>query len=133
MLSNEFKSFKRIKNVTRDIGLCDMKVFEDLNIIENALYEKNFYEYVINRICRYLDLDMKSHRNMIETENEILNTIAKYEHNLKALEIIKEKRVNVDWLIEVDFDLERYNRHIAPFHRYDLNAMEIKILKEVLL
>ena len=115
---------------------------EDLDIIESTINDNYFYKYLLSRICEHMGLDITKHRDLIETENEIFNYICENEcfradvvtnkNKLKALEIIREKRVDVGWLLEVDFDLERYNRHIAPFHRYDLNMMEIKILKEVL-
>ena len=48
--------------------------------------------------------------------------------SLKALEIIKNKRVNVDWLLETE-DVEEYNESLY----YELTVGEYDLLKEVLL
>ncbi len=107
------KELEVLKELRRDISNRSL-LFSDekLDIIENALKSP------IIQDTHYVHIKYEMFSDM--------------QNKLKALEIIKDKRVNVDWLLEVDFDLERYNRHIAPFHRYDLNTMEIKILKEVL-
>lgn len=56
------------------------------------------------------------------------NIAIKNENKLKALEIIKEKRVNVDWLLETD-NVEEYNESLYV----ELTKEEYDLLKEVLL
>ena len=51
------------------------------------------------------------------------------EKSLKALEIIKEKNVNMFWLKEC-FNLEQYNYNMADYMK--LTEEEFRILKEVL-
>ena len=53
------------------------------------------------------------------------------EKELKALEIIKDKRVNVEWLLKCfkDYDLETYN----TYQTKPLTQEEYDLLKEVLL
>lgn len=61
-----------------------------LDIIETALNDEHLCKYIINKICEYLGLDMKSHRDLIETENEILNALIEYEKKSDCLDIVKE-------------------------------------------
>ena len=52
------------------------------------------------------------------------------EKELKALEVIKEKKVQVRWLLKDDF-LEEYNDDVEK--KYRLTLSEFTLLKEVLL
>lgn len=56
---------------------------------------------------------------------------ATVETALKALEVIKEKRVDVDDLIE-SVNLEEYNRHMSFCYGSFLTQEEYDLLKEVL-
>ena len=60
-----------------------------------------------------------------ENEREDFKVI---ENALKALEIMKKKRVNVDWLLETE-NVEEYNESLYD----DLTREEYGLLKEVLL
>lgn len=62
----------------------------------------------------------------IEEYRKSLDTIEK---SLKALEIIKEKRVNIHLLILSD-SLEKYNFNLLPYRK--LTQEEYDLLKEIL-
>jgi hypothetical protein len=99
-------------------------------IIETALNDERLCKYIINKVCAYLGLDMESHRDLIETENEILNTLVKTEKNSKVLEIIKNKEVNI-FIFLHSGDLETYNDMVEDNRK--LTNEEYDLLKEVLL
>ena len=81
----------------------------------------------LNRICEHLDLDDEYFylKNGEKTDYEIIKK------SLKALEIIKEKEVNVG-LLSRCANAERYNKGICYELRY-LTQEEYDLLKEVLL
>lgn len=90
------------------------KEFKALKIIEDALNDNHFYKHIITRICEYLNLDIKSHRDLIETESEILNCIYIEQNKLEVLELLKEicldgkdKYGKGTWGW-VEFDLDKY-------------------------
>lgn len=95
LINKELKAFNRIKNfqVVVDYEKDEVKTICELlpfscKKVENALNDNYFYFYMVAKICKYLNIDINLHRDLIETENEILNTILKNENKLKALEII---------------------------------------------
>ena len=61
---------------------------------------------------------------------EALEDFRNIEKELEALEIIKEKKVQVRWLLKDDF-LEEYNDDVEK--KYRLTLSEFTLLKEVLL
>lgn len=61
---------------------------------------------------------------------EALEDFRNIEKELEALEIIKEKKVQVRWLLKDDF-LEEYNDDVEK--KYHLTLSEFTLLKEVLL
>ena len=105
---------------------------KEIKTIENALNEVRFCKHIINKICEYLGLDMKSHRDLIETENEILNTFITYERKLKALEIIVNKEVNVGDFVRCK-SVEDYNDYCCYNEKEQLTQEEFDLLQEVLL
>ena len=116
-----------------------MKKFHE---VETALNDKHFYLYIIDKICKYLSIDVSSHRDLVETENEILNTLVENEKKLKALEIIKDKNVFVWGFIhrkeikDFEYTYYYYKNCYGYFHSgYDyklLTKEEFDLLKEVL-
>lgn len=54
------------------------------------------------------------------------------EKSLKALEIIKKKKVNVE-LLHICVSVEEYNMEILPYGNMPLTQEEYNLLKEVLL
>ena len=81
----------------------------------------------LNRICEHLDLDDEYFylKNGEKTDYKVI------EKSLKALEIIKEKGVNVG-LLSRCANAERYNKGMCYESRY-LTQEEYDLLKEVLL
>lgn len=141
-MSKELKSFNRIKNfqVVVDYEKDEVKTINELlpascNAVETALNDNHFYFYMVAKICKYLNIDINLHRDLIETENEILNTIVKNEHKLKALEIIKENKVGGLSLIW-DIHKEMWFVYMSGFDfpiMYGNEKEEYDLLKEVLL
>lgn len=112
------QALKKIKQARYFVDFeLDAKVSEDykkeLDIIETALkdYEK---------------------KTKLAKEYKDVNNVAK---RLKALEIIKEKRVFIEELISSD-NVDEYNDYVDEQGRYDedkLTQAEFDLLKEVLL
>ena len=71
--------------------------------------------------------------NEIDTNCETIKTIEK---SLKALEIIKEKRIDIESFytsfIEGDYDYGFYERRYGTYGKYCLTEEEFDLLKEVL-
>ena len=105
-MSKELDALENIKHYDSRVGLHE----SDYNIIETALKD-------------YENLKLK-HRSM---QDAVLDDFKK----LKALEIIKEKRVNVQELYYSD-NVEEYNEHISHSEK-PLTQAEFDLLKEVLL
>ena len=114
-MSKELEALEKIGNAkTKDTSFGDTiktNLTKQYKIIETALKE---YEGAKNHIEAL---------NKERIENSI---------KLKALEIIKEKRVDVDYLIE-SVSLEEYNKHIQYCYGSLLTQEEYDLLKEVLL
>lgn len=62
---------------------------------------------------------------------DISSALMSYETTLKALEIIKEKRVDISWFYYSD-GIDKYNSTIEDSRRY-ITEEEYNLLKEVLL
>lgn len=90
-MSKELEALERIKNITYDrTELYGIEVYrKDLELIETALNDGSYCKYIIDIICKYLGLDMKSHRDLIETKNEILSTLLIQERKIKAFTFLK--------------------------------------------
>ena len=79
---------------------------------------------------------LKELKHWKETNNENgvvwlpLFVVAEVEKSLKALEIIKEKKVNI-LLLELAENVDEYNERIVPNGR--LTEEEFELLKEVLI
>ena len=121
--------------------------------IEKELKDKEKYEDFVQEICRYIGLDnLFPYDNLEEIEKEI-KTIADNSHwfavkqdqkKLKALDIIKEKKVEVGELLENDtfvdynetvfytYPDKRSDKEYNPY-TYILTQEEFDLLKEVLL
>ena len=57
--------------------------------------------------------------------------VEEIEKSLKALEIIKKKKVNVE-LLHICISLEEYNMEILPYGNMPLTQEEYDLLKEIL-
>lgn len=126
-MSKELEALEKVRNCLYPFASDNQKAFD---VIENALNDNHFYHHIIDKICKYLSIDNSSHRDLVETENEILNTILENENKLKALKIIKEKEVNV-FIFLHSGDLETYNDMVEENRK--LTQEECDLLKEVLL
>lgn len=91
-------------------------VYYELDIIETALKEKENIEKTINELF---------------SENGKVITTIDIKKKLKALEIIKKKRVDVNCFLI--YDLKRYNDFIAKNEFMKLTQEQYDLLKEVLL
>ena len=132
-MSKELKALNRIKQFM-SLNAAHWK--QDISYIETAL--KNYEELtntppilwgrthgntqsIIDYICKHY--------------KEVKITNLEDEEKLKALEIIKEKLVNVDLLMRCDY-LDVYNmqmRVYSPIHKFqELTQKEYDLLKEVL-
>ena len=140
-MSKELEALKRIgKLEVKGLRVVPTKTivkdYNDYRIIETALKDYHFCLYIIDKICKYLSIDVSSHRDLIETENEILNTLVENEKKLKALEIIKEKQVNVYSFIQKNpKTFEEYqdiDDEIEQLSEVSLSKIEFDLLKEVL-
>ena len=79
-------------------------------------------------------------------DNEVLYGVYAQEHysneltiirkSLKALEIIKEKRIDIESFyssfIESDYDYNFYEKRYGTYGKYELTLEEFNLLKEVL-
>lgn len=96
------------------------------------------YEEMNNK-CDIIESALKDQQKTIEVlsaEKTILSNNynelkARHRKQLKALEIIKEKRVDVDWLICATDTVKDYNDKIK-YQKHFLNQEEYDLLKEVL-
>lgn len=120
-----FATLKKIEN-------ADNCVFTSKDDVREILNDNHFYHHIIDKICKFLSIDISSHRDLIETENEILNTILENENKLKALEIIKEKPIVA--LVDYKYTYEEWLELVDEKDK-DLfkNKEEYDLLKEVLL
>lgn len=66
-----------------------------------------------------------------EQANEFVEEVEAVEKKLKALEIIKEKNVDIRW-IEVCYTVKDYNKGRDEHLNYELSQEEFNILIEVL-
>ena len=96
-------------------------------ISHSSQYEKAS-DNVSAALMSYETIIQLMHTHKIYNIDELKIAFAK----LKALEIIKEKRVNVD-LLHVCRSLEEYNMEILPFGSTSLTQEEYELLKGVLL
>ena len=103
---------------------------------ENCYYRENgncyIHKYDMECIWKNLKCDLKELDNLREYK-------AKTYDKLLALEIIKEKRVNVDKLIHFietqnEIALRTYNHYVAQYpNTRQLTQAEFDLLKEILL
>lgn len=70
--------------------------------------------------------------NNYAMSRESLEDFRNIEKELKTLEIIKEKKVNVE-LLHICISLEEYNMEILPYGNIPLTQEEYDLLKETLL
>ena len=103
---------------------------KDLLDIEATLKD---YEQIEN-MCESYDIEFslvnirEALFTLAQLKGEKGNNWDNYNKKLKALEIIKEKRVNVEWLLETE-SVEEYNESLY----IDLTQEEYDLLKEILL
>ena len=113
-MSKELEALDRLFNS----NLNNYEYRKEYDLIETALkvYEKIKLEYSEIKIYHY---------DLLKENERLHNQKAK---KLKAFEIIKDKRVNADWLLETE-NVEEYNESLYN----DLTQEEFDLLKEVLL
>ena len=116
-MTKELEAFEKIKKYLVNLQFHFLE--EELDIIETALknYEKLKNEY---------DKLESFHKLFIEKYNQ-LNI--EHRKKLKALEIIKEKKVNVNCIIS-GWSLWKYNSYKTHIN---LTKEEYELLKEVLI
>lgn len=111
-----------IRNIYHSEYGEDISMDKDLDIIEKELKEKETFEELVNMD---LDLFMKA--------VDIKGLIEDYQKFKQALEIIKNKRVDVDLLTQSVCAMQ-YNEEIENhFFKKRLTREEFDFLKEVLL
>ena len=114
-MSKELTPLEAFVRIARQLKVCDENG-RDLDIIETTLKRLDMYENVVG-IERIQDTNKK----------------------LKALEIIKEKRLAWVWFIDNKLSFEDYNKSLdflvcEPTHKpKKLTKEEYDLLKEVLL
>ena len=113
-MSKELKALKRIENF----------------MSQNAVHWKQDIAMIETALKNYEELERK-HNELLYNYEELVHCGLKSEQNkLKALEIIKEKEVNV-FIFLHSGDLETYNEMVEDNRK--LTQEEYDILKEVLL
>lgn len=134
-MSKELEAFERIKNITYDrtdlYGIEEYR--KSLDIIESALKEKENIESRIDEI--FSNHNIKSFVELNERlcdYNELKFDDDIKQMKLKAFDIIKEKKVDVGALYELD--LELYNQYAKEINGTPtLTKEEYDLLKEVFL
>ena len=122
------KDIIRIANIESEV-MPNSKLDKDFKVIEKELKELEEHEEILNNY----NLTLANFREaclllaMLKDEGLNIHDIAK---QLKALEIIKKKWVNVLYF-RGSSSLEEYNSHHATWHK--LIQEEYDLLKEVLL
>ena len=124
-MSKELEALENIKHYDTRVGLHE----DDYKIIETALKD---YEHSQQQ----RELYFKQAKELKELYKEELKNTAYY-NNLalkykKALEIIKEKEVDIGWLKRAK-DLHEYNSGMGINSYSALNQEEYELLKEILL
>ena len=115
------KELEALKNVIKycEYQYCD----EELYIIETALNKLEGLEKIY-KVARDYEEELTKNRDYWRDEA--------YKKQLKALAIIKEKRVDVGWLISCE-NIGQYNNVIGTATHKLLTQEEYDLLKEVLL
>jgi len=133
-MSKELEAFKRIKSITYDrADLYGIEVFrEDLNIIEKAL-----------KRLTYIDENRLSDEDIHIVQGMTFKDKVKCIKKLKALEIIKDKKVDCNTLIfylekhnetgHIDYAFDSYNDYAKDSDKPQLTKEEFDLLKEVLI
>lgn len=110
-MTKELKTFEEIKKYLVNLKFHFLFLEEELDIIETALEDYDLLKRSLNR-------------NWVDVIND--------DKKLKALEIIKEKKVDVGALCELD--LELYNKYAKEINGTPtLTKEEYDLLREVLL
>ena len=130
IIETELKRIDFLERVNKDLSNSNHKLIEERvnKVIEHRIvYEdynfQSIKKFVACKDCQYYE----NEKCMNKGDCFWLDL----ERKLKALEIIKEKRVNVD-LFYYSKNLEDYNRNITTNNRL-LTQTEFDLLKEVLL
>lgn len=114
-MSNELEALVRLGRYhieKDDIHGFEIEDTEDYALVEKALKRLDVYDK-----CNY---QTTIHKDVLQISKE-----------LKALEIIKEKRVNV-WILTISKDVKIYNASIPNDFMKHLTKEEFDLLKEVL-
>ena len=117
------------------------RVRENLPIIENELNDNYFYKHMISKICNFMGLKINPFEDLVKTENEIIDWICNNgltidnEKKLKALEIIKNNKVDVNMIVNSDtyIDYIQLFTREENFNKIMILEEEFYVLKEVLL
>ena len=136
-MSKELEALEQLKYYNT-ISNDDFDMTNELSIIETAL--KNYQE-LLERPCVLVGRKHGHTKALIDVISknykEIKIISLEDEKKLKALEIIKEKRVNVFWLMECiscyTNALEKYNEEVLCKDIDCLTQEEFDLIKEVLL
>lgn len=136
-MSKGLEALKEIKNIEVEIGNnhdSAVKIFELSDDYDECLC---IIEKELKRLEEY---DKTEYSALIERHKELLKEKKANEKKLKALEIIKEKRVEVGELCEGCNNLNDYNKGVcltypqeSDWANYMLTKEEYDLLKEVLL
>lgn len=128
-MTKELEALERLRNKNCEYLSLSMnrEVCEDFKIIENTLKENQVIIEELERKNRNLILENRS-LNQIDKTNEL---------KLKALETIKEKKVDIPTLLDCH-NAKEYNRWNGVRSHYSYPPLEIiqeeyDLLKEVLL
>lgn len=93
-------------------------------------YEQEQFDIIENELKDYF-VYKQDYKRVMKEKNSLLKKYVKSQKELKALEIIKEKEVDVHRL-KIYFSVYEYNRKYEE-HEYHLTQEEYDLLKEVLL
>lgn len=137
-MSKELEAVKKFKEDCLLFGSSDTDKDKDFKAIVDDNY---FYKHMIARLCNVMGLDINPFEDLAETENAMINYIDENEcfrvdvatnkKKSKALEIIKEKGINISEL-KFSYSVNEYN--ICKGNENEsLTQEEYDLLREVLL
>lgn len=109
---------------THALKIANLKLYdESCKIIETALNENCFYKHIIYKICGYLGLDIEPFKDLVKTENEILNYINVLINIRDKADVAKSNKIKV-----FEITKENINPETTNFKVY----INIERLKEIL-
>lgn len=131
-MSKEITPLKALNEIYGDLdGYLAQLDKKDYEIVKTALKELNEYKSILK------DFGLENPQNLIDNLNIIKDS--KFHEKIKALEIVKDKQVEVCYFMNCE-TLEEYNDDVIAAYAYEEDAAkqrmltkeEYELLKEIL-